>query len=172
MVLFGFTYFHLLPIFARDVLQTDARGLGWLSAAQGAGSLTAALLLAQYNARIPRGWVLTIASLLFPLFLIGFTMMRSLLPATIMLALVGLTGVTSLSLTNTLIQIIVPDHLRGRVMSVFTMLLMGLGPLGALGAGSVAQVVGHVPLVVGSSAMVAWIIGLVALLRTAEIRKL
>jgi MFS family permease len=156
--LFGLAYFPLLPAFARDVLQTDARGFGLLSASSGAGALVAALSLAQFSDHMSRGRLLIGALLLFPLFLVGFTLMRSLLPAMLMITLVGWSGVTSLALTNTLIQSIVPDALRARVMSVFTMQLMGLGPFGALGAGVVAQWVGSVPLVMACCAAIAWFI--------------
>lgn len=172
MMLFGFAYFHLLPVFARDVLHTDARGLGALSASQGAGALLAALLLAQFSTQMPRGRVLTGAALLFPLFLIGFTMARSLPLAMLLLALIGWSGVTSLALANTLIQTLVPDELRGRVLSIYTMLLLGLGPLGALIVGGIAQIVGQVPLVVGSSAAVAWLIMLTAMIRVPALRAL
>lgn len=152
MVLFGYIYLPLLPIFARDVLNAGATGLGWLSAANGAGALLAALLLAQFSEQIPRGRLLVIAVLLFPAFLLGFALAGTLLPAVLLIGLVGWAGVTTMSLTNTLIQSIVPDNLRARVMSVFTMLLLGLGPLGGVLAGGVAEMVGSVPLVVGVSA--------------------
>lgn len=169
---FGFVYFPLMPVFARDILHTDASGLGWLSAANGAGAMVAALLLAQFSEQVPRGKLMLTAGLLFPVFLIGFTMMRSLVPAMLLIALVGWAGVTSLALTNTLIQSIVPDALRARVMSVFTMLLLGLGPLGTLGAGGVAQLIGNVPLAVAGSAAIAWLIVLQAVLFASQLRHL
>jgi hypothetical protein len=121
---------------------------------------------------MPRGRVLTGAALLFPLFLIGFTLARSLPLAMLLLALIGWSAVTSLALTNTLIQTLVPDELRGRVLSIYTMLLLGLGPLGAMIVGGIAQLVGQVPLVVGSSAAIAWLIMLVAMIRVPALREL
>jgi MFS family permease len=170
--LFGLVYFPLLPAFARDVLQTDASGFGLLSASSGAGALVAALTLAHFSDRIPRGRLLTGALLLFPLFLVGLTLMRTLLPAMLMIALVGWSGVTSLALTNTLIQSMVPDTLRARVMSVFTMQLMGLGPIGALVAGVVAQWIGSVPLVMACCAAIAWLIVLGNIVLVPRLRQL
>ncbi len=152
--LFGFVYVPLLPIFARDVLHAGAQGLGWLAAAGGGGALVAALLLARAGDQLPRMRMVLIASLLYPVFLIGFTMMTTLLSAMLLLALTGWAAVTTMSLINTLIQSVVPDALRGRVMSVFTLLLLGLSPLGGLAAGAIAEVVGNVPLVVALSGII------------------
>lgn len=170
--LFGFVYIPLLPVFARDVLGAGASGLGWLSASSGIGALTAALLLAQFGDRIPRGRMLTVGLLLYPVFMVGFTQMRSLPLAMLLLALAGWAGVTTMALTNTLIQSVVPDELRGRVMSVFTLLLMGLSPLGGMAAGAVAEAVGNVPLVVAVCAALSWALSLVGVVRSPQVRRL
>jgi len=86
--------------------------------------------------------------------LIGFTQARTVPLALLFIGLCGWAGVTTMALTNTLIQLIVPDDLRGRVMSVFTLSLMGLSPLGGMLAGSIAELVGSVPLVVAGSALI------------------
>lgn len=152
--LFGLVYVPLLPIFAHDVLHAGAQGLGWLTAAGGSGALVAALLLARAGDDFPRMRMVLVAALLYPVFLIGFTLMTTLLPAMLLLALAGWASVTTMSLTNTLIQSVVPDTLRGRVMSVFTLLLLGLSPMGGLAAGAVAELVGDVPLVVALSGII------------------
>jgi MFS family permease len=172
LCMFGLVYFHLLPVFARDVFHTDASGLGWLSAASGSGALLAALSLAQFGERLPRGRLLVVAMLLFPLFLIAFTFTRSLPLAMLCMALVGWAAVSSLALSNTLIQSIVPDALRARIMSVFTMLLLGMGPVGSLLAGGVAQLTGDVTLVVACSAGFAWGIVLSNVLLEPRLRRL
>lgn len=155
---FCFVHIPLLPIFARDILQIGAAGLGWLSAASGFGSLVAALTLAQLRDDAPRGKLLTTASLLYAPLLIGFTQARTVPLALLFIGLCGWAGVTTMALTNTLIQLIVPDDLRGRVMSVFTLSLMGLSPLGGMLAGSIAELVGSVPLVVAGSALIGWLL--------------
>lgn len=155
---FCFVHIPLLPVFARDILQIGAAGLGWLSAASGFGSLVAALTLAQLRDDAPRGKLLTTASLLYAPLLIGFTQARTVPLALLFIGLCGWAGVTTMALTNTLIQLIVPDDLRGRVMSVFTLSLMGLSPLGGMLAGSTAELAGSVPLVVAGSALIGWLL--------------
>ncbi|WP_298819999.1 MFS transporter [Chloroflexus sp.] len=170
--MFCFVHIPLLPVFARDVLQIGAVGLGWLSAASGMGSLVAALILAQLRDDAPRGKLLATAALLYAPLLIGFTQTRSVPLALILIGLCGWAGVTTMALTNTLIQLIVPDDLRGRVMSVFTLMLMGLSPLGGMLAGSIAELVGSVPLVVASSAVIGWLLVLVVEWQAPQLRRL
>lgn len=158
IALFCFVYIPLLPAFARDVLGADAGGYGALSAANGLGALVAALILAQLGDRLPRGRLLNFAALVYPALLITFTLMRSMPLALLLMLLIGWAGVTTMALTNTLIQSIVPDGLRGRVMSVFTLLMMGGSPMGGMIAGVVAEFVGGVPLVVAASALIGWAI--------------
>ncbi|MGQ9875054.1 MAG: MFS transporter [Chloroflexus sp.] len=155
---FCFVHIPLLPVFARDILQIGAAGLGWLSAASGFGSLVAALTLAQLRDDAPRGKLLTTASLLYAPLLISFTQARTVPLALLFIGLCGWAGVTTMALTNTLIQLIVPDELRGRVMSVFTLSLMGLSPLGGMLASSIAELVGSVPPVVAGSALIGWLL--------------
>jgi MFS family permease len=170
--LFCFVHIPLLPVFARDVLGVGADGLGALAAASGLGALLAALLLAQLGDRLPRGRLLIAAALVYPGLMILFTAMPTLPLAMLVLGLAGWAGVTTMALTNTLIQSIVPDRLRGRVMSVFTLLLMGASPMGGMLAGVVAQLVGSVPLVVAASAAIGWVIIAVSAARAPFLREL
>ncbi len=170
--LFCFVYIPLLPIFARDVLGTGAGGLGALSAASGLGALVAALVLAQLGDKVPRGRLLGTAALIYPGLLIAFTTARWLPLSMLLMALTGWAGVTTMALTNTLIQSIVPDALRGRVMSVFTLLIMGLSPMGGMLAGLIAQFVGSVPLVVAASALIGWGITVTVAFKAPFLRQL
>lgn len=169
---FCFVYIPLLPIFARDILGGDAGALGALSASSGVGALTAALILAHAGDRLPRGRMLTVAALLYPPLMISFAMMRWLPLAMLTMVLTGWAGVTTMALTNTLIQSVVPDTLRGRVMSVFTLALLGLSPMGGMLAGLIAQVVGSVPLVVATGAAIGWLITGAVAIRAPFVRKL
>lgn len=170
--LFCFVHVPLLPFFARDVLGAGADGLGALAASTGLGALAAALILAQLGDKLPRGRLLTAAALVYPVLIVGFTLMRALPLAMLFLALAGWAGVTTMALTNTLIQSIVPDALRGRVMSVFTLLLMGASPMGGMVAGAVAQLVGSVPLVVAASAAIGWAVVAWGVARAPFLREL
>ncbi|HMQ34921.1 MAG TPA: MFS transporter, partial [Chloroflexaceae bacterium] len=116
--------------------------------------------------------LLAAAALVYPALMIAFTAARSLPLAMLLLGLAGWAGVTTMALTNTLIQSVVPDNLRGRVMSVFTLLLMGLSPMGGMLAGAIAEAVGSVPLVVATSAAVGWAIVGAVTLRTPFLRRL
>ncbi len=170
--LFCFVHIPLLPVFARDILGIGASGLGALSSASGLGALTAALLLAQLGERLPRGRLLGMAALIYPGLMIAFSLSRWLPLSLLLIALAGWAGVTTMALTNTLIQSIVPDGLRGRVMSVFTLLLMGLSPMGGMLAGMAAQLVGSVPLVVAASSLIGWLILVGVALRAPFLRAL
>lgn len=170
--LFCFVHIPLLPVFARDVLGVGASGLGALSSASGLGALTAALLLAQLGEQLPRGRLLGTAALIYPILMIAFSLSRWLPLSLLLIALAGWAGVTTMALTNTLIQSIVPDTLRGRVMSVFTLLLMGLSPMGGMLAGAAAQVLGSVPLIVAASSLIGWLILVGVALRAPFLRTL
>jgi MFS family permease len=170
--LFCFAYIPLLPVFARDILHVGASGLGMLSAVSGLGALTAALMLAQFGDALPRGRLVRLAALLQPGLLIAFSASRWLPLSLLLIGIVGWAGVTTMALTNTLIQAIVPDRLRGRVMSVFTLLLMGLSPMSGMLVGGLAQVVGSVPLVVAGSALTGWLIVATLAVRAPFLRAL
>jgi MFS family permease len=170
--LFCFVHIPLLPIFARDVLGQGAAGFGALAASTGTGALAAALLLAQLGDKVPRGKLLSAAALAYPVLIILFTTVRELPLAMLVLALAGWAGVTTMALTNTLIQLVVPDALRGRVMSVLTLLLMGASPIGGMVAGAVAELVGSVPIVVAASSAIGWVIIATGLARAPFLREM
>jgi MFS family permease len=140
--LFGFSYAILMPAFAVDVLQVGEAGLGLLNAAVGVGALIAALTVASLSHSRHKVWQLVVGSLLFPLALIGFALSRSFPLALAFLCLVGFAFISQNATANTLVQSIVPDELRGRVMSVYSLLFFGTVPFGSLLAGGVAQAFG------------------------------
>jgi len=99
---------------------------------------------------------MTIALLSYSIFLGGFTLARDLLPALLLIAGVGWAGITSLTISNTLIQAVVPDELRGRVMSVFVLMVMGVSQVSGLMLASVADLIGDVALTVGVWTTLGW----------------
>ncbi len=145
---FGFVGFPLLqqiPVIARDVLQqvgdTQASSAARNSAlytAQGIGALVAALSLASFNPR-HKGWLMTAGQIVFVagLLIIAFTHQVPL--ALILFVLIGWGSVTTLATMNTLIQLQVPDNLRGRVFSTYLWGLQGIAPFGSLLVGWMAQ---------------------------------
>ncbi|MBM4431751.1 MAG: MFS transporter, partial [Chloroflexi bacterium] len=140
--LFGFSYVTLMPAYAVDVLQVGEAGLGALNAAVGVGALVASLLVASLSSYEHNRSLLTWGNLLFPASLIALAMCRSLLPALLTIAVVGFAFMIQITAANTLIQTIVSDELRGRVMAFYVMSFFGTSPFAGLQAGAVAEVVG------------------------------
>ena len=140
--LFARPYIQLLPALAHDQLKVGAVELSWMLAASGIGSLAGALATAALGGLRKRGAVLIGASIAFGALLVVFTEQRSLLPALPLLVLLGFSTMVFLGMANGLLQTRSPDHLRGRVMSVYTMVFMGLMPLGSMVMGSIGSIVG------------------------------
>jgi MFS family permease len=131
-----------MPIFADQILQHGASGLGLLMAASGAGALAGALTLAMKQAvRGLERWV-AFSAAGFGVSLIFFSLSRWFWLSAVLLLPVGFSMIVQMASSNTLIQAIVPDSLRGRVMAVYSMMFMGMAPFGALLAGALAQRIG------------------------------
>lgn len=139
---FALSYVVLMPIFARDILRTDSRGFGLLMAATGVGALAGALTLASLGDFRRRGRLVMAGALALPAFLLAFSFSRSFHLSLALLVGAGWAMITHAATTNTLIQARVPDRLRGRVMSVYALMFLGMSPLGALQAGAVANALG------------------------------
>ena len=137
---FGMNFSVVIPALARDVLQTGASGYGFLMAASGIGSLLAALALA-FAAR-PRPMLIALGALVLGLAEIGTGATRSYPAAIVLMFLVGLGGIAMAATSNTVIQLAVPDRLRGRVMSVYTTVFAGSTPIGGLLMGGLASKAG------------------------------
>lgn len=138
----GMPYAVLMPVFADRILGGGARGLGILMSCAGGGALVGALLLAAR--RSPRGltaWV-PWGAFGFGLGLLGFSLSRSFWLSALLLAPAGFAMMVQMAASNTLLQLLVPDALRGRVMSLYSMMFMGMAPLGALLAGGLAALIG------------------------------
>lgn len=140
--LMGMPYAVLMPIFAEEILHGGVRGLGILMGASGSGALVAALLLASRKSIKGLGRWVAISSGSFGVFLILFSFSRSFWLSAALLAPAGFSMMLQMSSSNTLVQSMVPDELRGRVMAVYSMMFMGMAPLGALMAGALAGLLG------------------------------
>lgn len=153
---FGFPYLVLLPVMVRDVLGRGAVEFGWMSSAVGVGAMTGALVLAAFATRMPKGRIVKWASIAFGVIVSAFAMSRSLPLSLFLVALTGFTMITNTATINTLLQSVTPDELRGRVMSVYTLSFIGMGPIGAFGAGWAAERFGApMALVLGGGVCVA-----------------
>lgn len=137
-VLLGWSYRTLMPVYATEVLQLGARGLGLLAAAPGIGSFVGSMALASFGDLRGKGKVLLIGGWVMGLSLIGFANARHFLLAFLALLVVGAAR-RGLAITNqTLIQVHSADAYRGRIMAMY-MMTIGLMPLGTLPAGAMAD---------------------------------
>lgn len=168
--LFGMTYAVLLPAFAADVLHAGEAGLGYLSTAVGVGALAGSLTVASLGRTHRKGILLLVGNLSMPIALLLFAFSRTLPMALASLALVGWASITQNATANTLIQLLVPDELRGRVMSLYMLVFFGSGPFAALQAGVLGQAYGPGPAVaIGASVML--VIGVIVLFAAPALRK-
>jgi predicted MFS family arabinose efflux permease len=139
---FAVPYQTLMPVFQKDVLKVGPEGLGLLMAAPGVGAVVAVLMMASLGSRMRRQGLFLVASIvILGFFLILFSRITYFPLALISLIAVGIFQMLFLASTNTILQLIVPDELRGRVMSLY-MLDRGFMPAGALFAGVAAHVIG------------------------------
>ena len=132
-------YAVLMPVFARDILHGNARTLGVLMGATGVGALAGALVLASRRGVRGLGRWVAIACASFGVSLILFSFSRSYILSVALLVPVGFSMMVQMASSNTLIQAMVPDRLRGRTMAVYSMMFMGMAPLGALLSGILAE---------------------------------
>jgi MFS family permease len=139
---FGIVYLPLMPVFARDVFNAGPRGYGLMMTAVGVGALAGALVLATLSRTRHKGRILLFGTVALAALLLAFSRVRTLPLAVGLLALIGTCQATISSLTNTLIQTMSPDAVRGRVMSVFVLCFNGMFPIGSLIGGSIAQKAG------------------------------
>jgi MFS family permease len=131
----GMPYTVLMPIFADRILHGGPRALGALMGATGIGALMGALLLATRRNLQGFGRGVAVAAALFGASVAAFAFSRTYWLSLGILVLAGFSMMVQMAATNTLIQSMVPDRLRGRVMSIYSMMFMGMAPFGSLLAG-------------------------------------
>jgi MFS family permease len=138
----GTPYAVLMPVFANDYLGGDSGTLGFMMGCSGLGALVAALTLASRRHVFGLGNWVAAACAGLGVFLVAFSFSRNVIVSALLLIPVGFSMMTEMAASNTLVQAMVPDQLRGRVMSVYSMMFMGLAPVGSLMAGTIAGIVG------------------------------
>lgn len=138
----GMPYSVLMPAVAASVLHGGAHTLGFLMTASGVGALAGALYLASRHSVLGLGRAMLVATLVFGGSLIAFALSRSLWLSMLVLPLVGAGMMVEMASTNTILQTIVEEEMRGRVMAFYTMAFLGTAPIGSLLAGVVADRIG------------------------------
>jgi MFS family permease len=153
--LMGVPYVVLMPVFAAEILHGGPHTLGYLMTAAGAGALTGALWLASRRTVLGLGRIISVAAGAFGAGLVAFSFSRELWLALACLTIAGCGFMIQMAGSNTILQTIVDDDKRGRVMSLFVMAFIGTAPFGSLLAGSVSHVIGvpHTLLISGVSCM-------------------
>lgn len=138
----GLPYLALMPVFARDILMGGPQTLGLLLAASGLGALVAGAILAARESPIGLGKTVATAAMIFGAGLSAFAVSPVAAVSTPLMVIVGFGFVLTVSSCNTLLQTLVEDSKRGRVMSLYVMALIGIGPIGSLLAGFLARFLG------------------------------
>jgi MFS family permease len=140
--LVGMPYTVLMPVFATQILHGGPSTLGWLMAASGVGALAGALLLAARKSVLGLGKYIPLMAAAFGVGLAAFSFTRVTWLALLLMMVTGLGFMVQMAASNTVLQTIVDEDKRGRVMSFYTMAFMGTAPFGSLLAGSVADRIG------------------------------
>jgi len=138
----GMPYTVLMPVFAKNILHGGPHTLGFLLGASGVGALVGAVYLASRKSVLGLGRLIVIALNIFGIGLIAFSISRTLPLSLLFLGFTGFGMMVQMVSTNTVLQTIVEEDKRGRVMSLYTMAFMGMVPFGSLLAGSLASKIG------------------------------
>ncbi len=140
--LVGMAYTTLMPVFAKDILHGDSKTYGFLMAAIGLGAIIGAIFLASRRSVLGLGRIIAIASSIFGIGLISFSLSHALWLSLSLLLLAGFGMMVHMASSNTILQTMVDDDKRGRVMSLYVMAFMGMAPFGSLAGGSLAGRIG------------------------------
>ncbi|MFB3926370.1 MAG: MFS transporter [Syntrophales bacterium] len=135
----GMPYAVLMPVFARDILHGGPYTLGFLMAASGVGALTGAVYLASRRTILGLGRIIAVSSAIFGSGIFAFSFSRMIPLSLAMMFLAGFGMIVQMAASNTILQTIVEEDKRGRIMSLFAIAVVGLTPFGSLFAGSLAS---------------------------------
>jgi MFS family permease len=158
--LMGMSYAVLMPVFARDVLGGGPHTLGFLMAAVGVGALAGTVYLASMKKAIMLGNLLPVSVGVFGIGIIAFSFSHNIGLSLVLLVISGFGIMVQMAASNTILQTIVDDDKRGRVMSFYTMAFMGMAPLGSLLAGAMAVRLGasNTLIISGSCCIIASVV--------------
>ncbi|MDI6844776.1 MAG: MFS transporter [Candidatus Saccharicenans sp.] len=169
--LFGRAFITLLPAWAVQILDGDARTNGFLLTASGLGSLIGALFIASFSHHLTRGKLLMAGMFFYPLSIILFAVSRFLPLSLLFLIISGFGVIIIYNLCNALVQIQTPENMRGRVMSIYSFVFFGLMPFASLWIGQAAHLLGE-KLPVLASAIIFLIYSIVIFFSAGHLKKL
>ena len=142
MSFMGMAYAVLMPIFAKDILHGGPHTLGFLMAASGIGALTGSVYLASRQTILGLGRLIAYASAIFGMGIIAFSLSKILIVSLSMMFITGFGMIVQMASSNTILQSIVEEDKRGRVMSIYATAIIGMAPIGNLFAGALASWIG------------------------------
>ena len=169
--MFGIGLTSLLPAWSNTVLHGDVTYNGYLLSARGAGSLVAALLLAYLSGRPVKGRLWAWGSLMLPVSTLLFVFMYQLIPSLAAMMWVGLAFMMVTNTSNSLVQALTTDELRGRVMAIYTLVFFGMAPIGGLLLGLLASRTNE-PLAVGITDALLFIVAVGIQIARPKMREL
>jgi MFS family permease len=163
--MFGAPYIYMTPVFARDIFHLGETGLALLQGMAGAGALFGALFLAYLGDFRHKGWFVLCGVLAFGICLVGFSLSTRVALSLCFLFALGFGIVCSVAVTNTLLQKLVTDEMRGRVMSMFMLSFIGAMPIGNLIAGAASHHFGVQRTLAAGGVIIALFVGTLAISR-------
>jgi MFS family permease len=167
----GLPILTFLPVFAQNVFGGEIGLYSTMMAFSGAGSVVGALIVAWLGRFRHMGLMLLIVQLIYGMLVAGFAMSRTLWLSEVLLFCAALSAMIVTAMTTSLVQLIVPDHLRGRVVSIYMVAFRGGMPLGSLASGYAATFVG-VPVVLGINGLLISVVASYFLIRGQSVREL
>ena len=167
----GLPLLTFLPVVAQNVFHGEIGLYSTMMAFSGAGSVVGALIVAWLGRFKHMGLTLLLVQAALGLLIAGFALSRALWLSELILFFAGISAMIVTAMTNSLVQLIVPDHLRGRVVSIFMVALRGGMPLGSLASGYAATFVG-VPVVLGVNGALVSVVAIYFLIRSHGVREL
>jgi len=138
----GIPYTVLIPVFAKEILHGGAHTFGFLMTAGGCGALVATIYLASRKSVLGLGKVIVLAGFLFAIGVSSFAVSTNINISFASLVVAGFGAITMIASSNTILQTILDEHMRGRVMSFFAVAFLGMAPFGSFGAGTMAGIIG------------------------------
>lgn len=139
LAIFGWTYMTIMPVFAGSIFNTGPTGLGVLYSSAGLGAVSGAVYLSALRKRFSQTTFILIGNLVFATGLFLFSITSNFAVASLLLFAVGFGLLTQFATMNNIIQHLAPDHLRGRILSIYTIMFMGLSPIGSFQVGWFAE---------------------------------
>jgi predicted MFS family arabinose efflux permease len=167
----GLPLLTFLPIFAREIFHGDIGRYSWMMAFSGIGAVTGALIVAWLGRFQHMGRVLLLIQLVFGGLIAAFAMSRIYWLSDVLLFLSGGALLMVFSMTASLVQLIVPDHLRGRVMSIYMVAFRGGMPLGSLAAGFAATYI-PMPVVLAINGVLVSLVAVYFFVKSHGVREL